>query len=131
MRLRNALRALVVLGLGIGLPGCSVKRMAINMVGDALSESGTTFAADDDPELVQAAVPFGLKTMESLLAQSPKHKGLLAAACSGFTQYSYAFVQLEADYVEAQDLHRATQMRARAKKLYLRAVGYGMSTNWT
>jgi len=126
MRLRNALRALVVLGLGIGLPGCSVKRMAINMVGDALSESGTTFAADDDPELVQAAVPFGLKTMESLLAQSPKHKGLLAAACSGFTQYSYAFVQLEADYVEAQDLQRATQMRARAKKLYLRAVGYGM-----
>ena len=112
--------------MALGLPGCSVKRMAINMVGNALSESGTTYASDDDPELVKAAAPFGLKTMESLLAQSPRHKGLLTAACSGFTQYSYAFVQQEADYVEAQDLQRATEMRARAKKLYLRATEYGL-----
>ncbi len=125
MRHRTVVQGLVLV-LAFGLPGCSVKRMAINMVGNALSESGTTFASDDDPELVKAAVPFGLKTMESLLAESPRHKGLLTAACSGFTQYSYAFVQQEADYVEAQDLQRATEMRARAKKLYLRAVGYGM-----
>jgi len=100
--------------------------MAINTVGNALAESGSNFSADDDPELVAAAIPFGLKTIEGLLAQSPKHKGLLFAACSGFTQYSYAFVQQEADYVEAQDLQKATEMRARAKKLYLRAVAYGM-----
>jgi predicted anti-sigma-YlaC factor YlaD len=112
--------------LALSLPGCSVKKMAINMVGNALAESGTTFSSDDDPELVKAAVPFGLKTMESLLAQSPRHKGLLFAACSSFTQYSYAFVQMEADYVEAQDLQRATEMRTRAKKLYLRAREYGL-----
>ena len=126
MRSRTAARGLSLLVVVFLLPACSVKRMAINMIGNALSESGSTFASDDDPELVKAAVPFGLKTMESLLAQNPRHKGLLTAACSGFTQYSYAFVQQEADYVEAQDLQRATEMRARAKKLYLRAVGYGM-----
>lgn len=122
-------RRLVCLGLLIALaalPGCSIRMKAINMVGNALSESGTTFSSDDDPELVKAAVPFGLKLEESLLAQSPRHQGLLFAACSGFTQYSYAFVQMEADYVEAQDLQRATDMRVRAKKLYLRAREYGL-----
>jgi predicted anti-sigma-YlaC factor YlaD len=35
-------------------------------------------------------------------------------------------VQLEADYVEEESLARATHMRARARKLYLRALGYGL-----
>ena len=65
--------------------GCSVKRMAVNKVGDALAGGGTTFASDDDPELVKAAVPFSLKLMESLLAENPHHQKLLLAACSGFT----------------------------------------------
>src|SRR5436190_8814308 len=77
--------------------GCSIKRMAINKLGDALAGAGTTFASDDDPELVKAAVPFSLKLVESLLAESPRHRGLLLAACSGFTQYSFAFVNEEAD----------------------------------
>lgn len=119
-------RVLVLLVAAVALSGCSIKTMAINTVGNALAESGSNFAADDDPELIAGALPFGLKTIEGLLAQSPKHKGLLFASCSGFTQYSYAFVQQEADYIEAQDLQKATAMRARAKKLYLRAVGYGM-----
>ncbi len=112
--------------MALMLSGCSIKKIAINTLGNALSEGTSTFAKDDDPELVRDAVPFALKTIESLIEQSPKHQGLLTAACSGFTQYSYAFVQLQADYIEPQDLTRATEMRARAKKLYLRAVGYGM-----
>lgn len=108
------------------LSGCSLKTMAVNTIGNAMAGSGSNFASDEDPELVAAAVPFGLKTVEGLLAQSPRHKGLLFTACSGFTQYSYAFVQQEADYVEAQDLKKATEMRARAKALYLRAVEYGL-----
>src|SRR5512140_3853030 len=61
-------RALVVVLLGSALTGCStVKHRAINMVGDTLSQSGSNFASDDDPELVAAAIPFGLKTIEGLL----------------------------------------------------------------
>jgi predicted anti-sigma-YlaC factor YlaD len=126
MASNTCLRALVPILLAGSLSGCSIKMMAINTVGNALSESGSSFATDDDPELIAGAIPFGLKTIEGLLVQSPKHKGLLFAACSGFTQYSYAFVQQDADYIEAQDLQKATAMRVRAKKLYLRAVGYGM-----
>jgi len=106
--------------------GCSIKRMAVNKLGDALAAGGTTFASDDDPELVKAAVPFSLKLMESLLAESPNHKGLLFAASSGFTQYAYAFVQQDADEMEDKDLASATAMRARARRLYLRARNYGL-----
>jgi len=106
--------------------GCSIRKMAINKLGDALAGGGTTFASDDDPELVKAAVPFSLKLMESLLAESPKHKGLLFATSSGFTQYAYAFVQQEADELEDKDLAAAQAMRARAKRLYLRARSYGL-----
>ncbi|MEO6324294.1 MAG: TRAP transporter TatT component family protein, partial [Thermoanaerobaculia bacterium] len=108
------------------LPGCSIRKTAVNMLGNALAAGGDTYASDEDPELVAAAVPFGLKTIESLLAQSPRHEPLLLAAVSGFTQYAYAFVQTEADYAERADLKRATALRARAKRLYLRALGYGL-----
>ena len=108
------------------LNGCSIKKVAINKLGDALSGSGTGFASDDDPELVKAAVPFSLKLIESLLAESPQHKGLLLAACSGFTQYSFAFVNQDADELEDTDIAAATKMRGRAKRLYLRARGYGL-----
>ena len=107
-------------------PGCSVKKFAVNRIGDSLAAGGTTFASDDDPELVKAAVPFSLKLMESLLAESPKHKGLLFATASGFTQYSYAFVQLDAEELEEKDFAASKEMKTRARKLYLRARDYGL-----
>jgi predicted anti-sigma-YlaC factor YlaD len=112
--------------IGLTVSGCSIKRIAVNKVGDALASGGTTFSSDDDPELVKAAVPFSLKLMESLLAESPKHQGLLFATTSGFTQYAYAFVQQDADEMEEKDLAAATELRVRARKLYLRARNYGL-----
>ena len=119
---RIALAATLVLSLG----GCSIRKTAVNKIGDALANPGSNFAADDDPELVGQAIPFGLKTMEGLLEESPKHAGLLLATTSGFVQYAYGWVQLEADIVEAKDLARATELRGRAQKLYLRAREYGL-----
>lgn len=106
--------------------GCSVQRYAVNRLGDALVGGASVYATDDDPELVAEAMPFGLKTIESLLAESPHHKGLLLAAASGFTQYAFAFVQSKADYVEDTDFARARELRQRAGKLYRRALGYGV-----
>jgi predicted anti-sigma-YlaC factor YlaD len=123
----NQIRTITaLLALLIGASGCSIKRLAVNRLGDALASGGTTFASDDDPELIKQAVPFSLKLMESLLAESPKHQGLLLATSSGFTQYGYAFVQQDADELEVQDFAAAEAMRARARRLYLRARGYGL-----
>ena len=109
-----------------GNTGCSVKRLAINQLGDALSNGTGTFATDDDPELIRDAAPFSLKLMESLLAESPQHRELLQALASGFTQYAYAFAQMPADVVEEKDLAAAGAGRERAKRLYLRARNYGL-----
>lgn len=106
--------------------GCSIRKFAIKRLGDALAQGGTTFASDDDPDLIKDSVPFSLKLMESLLQEVPRHRGLLFATSSGFTQYAYAFVQQEADEMEARELAVATAMRARAKRLYLRARNYGL-----
>ena len=108
------------------LTGCSIKKIAIKNLGDALAESGTTYASDNDPELIRGALPFSLKLIESILAESPQHRGLLLAASSGFTQYAYAFVRQDADEMEAVDFARASEMRLRARNLFLRARNYGL-----
>jgi predicted anti-sigma-YlaC factor YlaD len=105
---------------------CSVKRIAINKLGNALASGGTTFTSDEDPDLVRDALPFSLKLIESLLAESPRHRGLLFAAASGFTPYAYAFIQEEADEIEDRDLEKATVLRIRARRLYLRSRDYGL-----
>ncbi len=93
-------RWLLLLTLAAVTCGCSVKKIAINKLGDSLANGGTTFASDDDPDLVGQALPFSLKLLESLLAESPKHRGLLFAAASGFTQYAYVFVQQPEEQLE-------------------------------
>src|SRR5713101_3513397 len=117
---------LAALLLGLASSGCSIRRYALNQAADALAASGATFASDDDPDLIKAAAPFSLKLMENLLAENPRHPGLLAAAVSGFTQYAYAFVQQDADEAEPRDLAAAEALRGRARRLYLRAKGYGL-----
>ena len=123
--LRGVVLALL-LGLVAGNTGCSVKRLAINQLGDALSNGGGSFATDDDPDLIRAAAPFSLKLMESLLVESPQHRELLQALASGFTQYAYAFADQPADEMEEKDLAAANAGHARAKRLYLRARNYGL-----
>src|SRR5574341_2332614 len=121
----NRLRALLVLlllGWSAG-SGCSLlRRSALNQVANAVAGSGTTFASEEDPDLVKAAAPFSLKLMESLLAENPEHQGVLSAAASGFTQYAFAFVHQEADELEARDLAAAEALRTRARRLYLGSV---------
>lgn len=113
----------LLLGAGCG----AIKRMAINRVGDVLAEGSSVFATDEDIELVGEALPFGLKLMESLLASSPRHRGLLLAACEGFTSYSNAYVHFDAEVTKGEiDLDEGRRLENRARRLYRRAHAYGM-----
>jgi predicted anti-sigma-YlaC factor YlaD len=101
--------------------------MALSFAADAVAHSGTSYASDGDPELVRDAVPFGLKTMEGLLEETPRHAPLLTALAGGFTQYGYAFVQADADLADLDGkLDVARAGRERARHLYLRAREYGL-----
>jgi len=103
-----------------------LRGLAIDGLTDALAGSARSYASDDDPELVGDAMPFVLKTVESLLLEEPENQELLLQACSGFTQYAYAFVELDADRVEGDDYAQALELRDRAFRLYLRARDYGL-----
>lgn len=125
--MRRSLIAVFCVALAAAcLGGCSLKKFAIRKVGDALASGPSVYETDEDVELVGQALPFSLKLVESLLAETPRHRGLLITACRGFTLYSYAYVDFEAGKVIEDDLARGRGMLARARKLYLRAFGYGI-----
>jgi predicted anti-sigma-YlaC factor YlaD len=123
MRLSPALLGSLLL---LSLPACSLKRYAVDRVGDALASGQSAYASDADLALIGEALPFSLKLVESLLAESPDHRGLLTTASQGFTLYSYGYVHFEAQRLAQDDLARARALGARAKKLYLRAHRYAM-----
>ena len=113
------------------LTSCSIRQSAVNLIGDALSGGGGVYMTDDDPDLIRAALPFGLKMFESLLEVSPAHRGLLLAAAKGFTAYAY-LIQDQADRQDENDMRAAERQRQRSRRLYLRGRDYalrGLETN--
>lgn len=114
-----------LLATALLLGGCSFKRTVVNYAGDAISGGGGVWSSDEDPQLVKEALPFGLKTNESLLQVSPEHEGLLEATATGFLAYA-VLIKEDADRLEADDLDAARKMKARASKLFLRGRDYAL-----
>ena len=102
---------------------CVPRQMGINRMASALAAAGSVYERDDDPEFVRLAAPSTLKTVEMLLSQSPDQQQLLLTACSGFTEYAYAFLQVEAQ-LNPGNRAAASDLNARAGRMYTRARGY-------
>jgi len=124
---RRALgRTGLAVGLSCALSGCGlIKGIAINNVASMLSESGTSVTSDNDPDLIEAAIPTTLKVYEALLESTPKNTDLLMATCRLSTEYAYAFLQDKADRLGEEEHHdEVVELRDRALKMYLRGKGY-------
>jgi len=108
------------------LASCSLNRLAVRTVAGFLSGSGdsTVFTGEDDPELVGDALPFVLKTYESLLEADPSNADLALATGRTFVMYAFAFVQAPADELPVERVDEQLSMKARAKKLMLRGREY-------
>src|SRR5262245_56003087 len=119
-RIFAAVCAVLVLG------GCSIKRMAVDSVGSSLANGPSVYETDEDMQLVGDALPFSLKFIETLLAQSPDNPDLLLAACKGYTLYAYVYVQQAAEMTYEDDVARQRVASARAGRLLKRALGYGL-----
>jgi len=120
-----SLQKQLMLLLVLAISGCSVKGMAMNSMANALSGGGTgVYMTDDDPALVGDALPFSLKLMEMVLEETPEHEGLLVSTAMAFVMYGQAWVVMPAQKMEATDLQTAREERIRAKKLFLRGMGY-------
>jgi predicted anti-sigma-YlaC factor YlaD len=122
----GALPVALVAALSLVAAGCSVKQFALTRVANSFAETGDTFEADDDPDLVGAALPFSLKLMESLAGQVPRHQGVRLACARGFTSYAYAYVQQPAE-MDGGDLARRDEAYLRARRLYARGLEYGLA----
>ncbi len=121
---RAAARAVALLAAALVLSACSARRFATARVADALAAGGGGWGTDDDPELVGDALPFALKTYESLLADLPDRPPLLIATCRGYVSYATGWVEAEAERLEATDYAASRVQRERARRLDLRARDY-------
>ena len=83
------------------LSGCAVRPLVLNQVADALAMPGQDL--EDDIHLAREASAFYLKLSESVLRETPGNLKLAESVTSGFTQYAYAFVSLEADQLQSKD----------------------------
>ena len=127
MKIKKGVFYTVVFCILVLLASCSINRMAINAVSNALTGTGSAdvFTTDPDPELVGGALPFAIKMYESLLAQNPNHQGLLLTTGSLFVMYANAFIQGPAELLDPVDYYEERHDALdRAKQMYLR--GYAI-----
>ncbi len=104
--------------------GCSLRSMAVNAIVPTLANPDV-YRSEEDPELVRDALPFLLKTIESILDTSPRQDQALVFACTGFTLYANAFIQVDADLAELEgDYESELSLRDRTWRFYVRARNY-------
>jgi predicted anti-sigma-YlaC factor YlaD len=103
---------------------CSINKMAIRAVSDALTGEGSSavFTGDSDLQLVGDALPFAIKMYESLLASNPNHPGLILTTGSLFVMYANAFVQSPVEFLPIEQYEERQTALERARRLYLRGA---------
>ena len=107
------------------LSGCSFRSMAVNAVLPTLVNPAV-YLSEEDPEVARDALPFLLKTIESIIDAEPERQDTLLFANTGFVLYATAFLQAEAQLAEWEDYARATELNERARQMFLRARNYGL-----
>lgn len=125
MCIRKANKILIlILLVSLLSMGCLKKIALKKMAGALTAEGGTVFTGDNDPQLIADALPFALKTYESLLEALPNDFNLLLTTGKAFCMYAYAFIHFPADTISDIRIDHKNDQLIRAKKMYLRARGY-------
>jgi hypothetical protein len=100
--------------------------MVADLAGNAMAGGGEVYSSEEDPELLMAALPFGLKTMEGLIENAPSNINLRLAAARGFAAYAYLVQQTQ----DADQAATTAQRRAqdhRVARLFQRAHDQAMA----
>ena len=123
--LRAALAGVAI----IALAACSMDQLMVRSVSDVLGgeDAQLLFAAEEDPELAEDALPMLIKLSETLVQTDPANAELRLNTGRLFITYANAFVQGPAELLPDADFERRTQELRRAKRLYLRGRDYVLS----
>lgn len=119
----------ILIGVGIiaaSLSACSPSRTVANLAGNAMASGGDVYASEEDPELLLAALPFGLKTMEGLITSAPGNTNLRLAAARGFAAYAYLVQQTRGTDPAATTAERSAH-DLRVSRLFQRASDHAMA----
>ena len=117
---------LAIVIAGAAVPACSPARMAADLAGKAMAGGGDVYASEEDPELLMAALPFGLKTMEGLITSSPGNTNLRLAAGRGFAAYAYLVQQAQGGGRSATTAERRA-LDHRVARLFQRGRDHAMA----
>lgn len=104
--------------------GCSLRKAAIGEMTSFLQEAETVFASEVDPGIVEDSMPLALKIMETALLEDPSAQSVRLSLASGYTKYSYAFVERKANELSDVDFEASEAERDRARMFYARAKDY-------
>ena len=124
-RFTRAVRLVTTLLVAAAFAGCSLRSMAVNAVMPTLANPAV-YLSEEDPEVARDALPFLLKTIESILDADPAQQDALLFANTGFLLYANAFLQADAALAEWNDYEVASELNERARRMYLRARDYGL-----
>ena len=124
-RFTRAVRLVTTLLVAAAFAGCSLRSMAVNAVMPTLANPAV-YLSEEDPEVARDALPFLLKTIESILDADPAQQDALLFANTGFLLYANAFLQADAALAEWNDYELASELNERARRMYLRARDYGL-----
>lgn len=125
---RGAAVAILLASTMLASSGCSLRTMAVNAVVPVLADPAV-YLSEEDPELVRESLPFLLKTLESIILAEPEQSQALVSACSGFTLYGNAFLQVDADAAGWDgEYDREIELRDRTWRYYVRARDYCLNS---
>lgn len=104
----------VILLLFLFAAGCANTRtrMMVDSMEPLMEKMNLAVNKHTDVEMVKDAMPAGLLQLDGLIEASPNNSKILVKAAEGYNGYSFVFV-------EGKD-------NERAKKLYLRSLGYSL-----
>jgi len=115
MKCSKYLVTVVILLSFLFATGCSSStrtRMMVDSMGPLMEKMNLAINKHTDVEMVKAAMPAGLLQLDGLIEASPDNAKILVKAAEGYNGYSFVFI-------EGKD-------NERAKKLYLRSLGYSL-----
>jgi len=110
----------------MGLSGCSIKSLAVDITADIFVAGSSAFEEEGDLELAEKATAGNLKVLEALLKSAPEHEDLLTLLAKSYGGYAYAFVEDRYDALKETNVRAAKFQKYRASNFYLRAKGYAM-----
>lgn len=103
-----------------------MRKLAVDQTTDVLVAAKPAIDREDDVEFIGDALPAQLLMIAGFLESSPHNEALLALASQAFSEYAFGFVEDAMEDAAASNPDRATQLRHRARALYLRGMRYGL-----